>query len=360
MSNNGMIYAGFDPGHSANKFARVQGGDITTYALPAAVGLTTHRQRDGLTLSGVVRVQKTGRQPFRVVVDGLEYLVGPNVDQFTKPSVRLDLDRFTDSPELRASFYAGASRLVNGGAHRLALAIALPVSVLEDKIEAERVERGIKKWLIGEHIFSVDGVETVLMVTRIRTKIPQPVATWFDWGLAPDGRWMRGREAQLAPTLVVDEGFNTLDVLVIENGQIVDRVGGGDLLGMSRSAEALMELLRHRYGGDLVELSQANELIKAAVNGRPTEVYVEGQLTDVSREARSCLRSLEADVDNFLIRSMGKAKLATYRVLLTGGGALALAGRLLQRFPTATVMPEPVLANARGLAKLAGRPGFLS
>jgi len=334
MSNNGTVYAGFDPGHSANKFARVQGGEITTYALPAMVGLTTHRQRDGLSLSGVVRSRKTGRQPFRVVFDGIEYLVGPNVDQFTKPSVRLDLDRFTDSPELRASFYAGAARLVNGGAHRLALAIALPVTVLEDKAEADRIERGIKKWLVGEHVFSVDGVETVLTVTKVRTKIPQPVATW--------------------------EGFNTLDVLVIENGQIVDRVGGGDMLGMSRAAEELMALLRHRYGGELAELPQANELIKAAVNGNRAEVYVEGELTDVSREARSCLRSLEADVDNFLIRSMGQARLASYRVLLTGGGALALAGRLLQRFPTATVMPEPVLANARGLAKLAGRPGFLS
>jgi len=360
MNSNGILYAGFDPGHSANKFARVQAGEITTYALPATVGLATHKPREGLTLSGVVRAQKTGRAPFRVVFDGLEWLVGPNVDQFTKPTDRLDLDRFTDSPELRASFYAGAARLVNGGAHHLALAIALPVTVLEDKSEADRIERGIKSWLVGEHVFSVDGVETVLTVTRVRAKIPQPVATWFDWGLGATGQWIKGKEAQRAPTLIVDEGFNTLDVLVIENGRIVDRVGGGEMLGMSRAAEELMALLRHRYGGELVELPRANELIKMVINGRPAEVYVEGKLTDVSREARSCLQSLEADVDNFLIRSLGKTRMAAYRVLLTGGGALALAARLLQRFPAATVMDEPVLANARGLAKLAARPGFLT
>jgi hypothetical protein len=50
----------------------------------------------------------------------------------------------------------------------------------------------------------------------------------------------------------------------------------------------------------------------------------------------------------------------SYQVLLTGGGAMALAARLLQRFPAAQVMYEPVLANARGLAKLAVRPGFLN
>ncbi|MBE7557246.1 MAG: hypothetical protein HS126_39930 [Anaerolineales bacterium] len=46
-------------------------------------------------------------------------------------------------------------------------------------------------------------------------------------------------------------------------------------------------------------------------------------------------------------------------MLLTGGGVLALAVRLHRLFPQATTMYEPVLANARGLAKLAARPGFL-
>ncbi|MCP4409506.1 MAG: hypothetical protein GY807_17500, partial [Gammaproteobacteria bacterium] len=49
-----------------------------------------------------------------------------------------------------------------------------------------------------------------------------------------------------------------------------------------------------------------------------------------------------------------------YTILLTGGGALALSETLLRQFPKATVMYEPVLANARGLAKLAARPGFLN
>ncbi|MBE7550095.1 MAG: hypothetical protein HS126_03335 [Anaerolineales bacterium] len=51
-------------------------------------------------------------------------------------------------------------------------------------------------------------------------------------------------------------------------------------------------------------------------------------------------------------------KSKSYHILLTGGGALAMREMLLRQFPKATVMPEPVLANARGLAKLAARPGF--
>ncbi len=356
--NDAIIYCGYDPGFKANKAARVQGNEISAYVLPSSVGLADRSRKDGLSLGGVVRTTRTLRPPFRVVFEGIEYLVGPNVDNFTKPIDRMDFDRFTDSPELRATFYTTLYRIINGGGHELALAIALPVEVLQNKDEAARVERAMQSWMVGEHVFSVDGVETVLVITKVRVKIPQPVATWFDWGMDCTGQWIKGKDAQRAPTLIIDEGFNTLDVVVVENGQISDRLSGGDTLGMSRAAEQLIELLKYRHGV-AIELYRANDLIESIVNGQPAEIYVYGELRNVTKEAKQALSSLEADVDNYFKRSLGKAKDA-YQVLLTGGGALALSTRLLSRFPKATVMHEPVLANARGLAKLAIRPGFLS
>lgn len=349
--------AGYDPGFNANKIARVQGDEICAYALPSSVGLANRSRKDGLTLAGVTRPYRASRQPFRVVFDGVEYLVGPNVDEFTKPIDRMDFDRFTDSPELRAAFYAGLYRMVNGGAHQMALAIALPVEVLQNKAEGARVERAMRNWLVGRHIFSVDGVETVLTISQVRARIPQPVATWFDWGMDAAGQWIKGKEAMRAPTLIIDEGFNTLDVLVVEEGRISDRFSGGDTLGMRRAAERLIETVEHRHGLRL-ELCRANRLIQNVVNGKAAEVYVRGEITDINREARQAVSALEADVDYFLERAVGRAKEA-YKVLLTGGGALALSSRLLARFPEAILMYEPVLANARGLAKLAQRPGFL-
>jgi hypothetical protein len=355
--NNKVIYAGYDPGFNANKIARVQGEEILTYVLPSSVGEPNRAKKDGLTLAGVVRPQRASRYPFRVVFEGIEYLVGPNVSEFTDPIDRMDFDRFKDSPELRATFYAAIYRIINGGAHRLALAIALPVEVVQDRDEAIRVERAMRRWLVGEHVFSVDGVETALTVTNIRAKIPQPVATWFDWGMDTQGQWIRGRDAQRAPALVVDGGFNTLDVLVVEDGRISQRISEGDTLGMRRAAERLIRTIKHTYGPEL-ELHQANRLIQAVVTGQKAETYVGGQLTDVTAEARRAVQSLEADVYNFLDRTVGKAKDA-YNILLTGGGALAMSTTLLRQFSKATMMYEPVLANARGLAKLSMRPGFL-
>jgi hypothetical protein len=352
-----ITLAGLDPGFNAIKIARVQGDEILTYVLPSSVGEPNRGKKDGLTLAGVVRPQRASRYPFRVVFDRTEYLVGPNVSDFAEPIDRMDFDRFKDSPELRATFYAALYRILNGGAHQVALAIALPVEVVQDKNEALQVERAMRNWMVGEHLFSVDGVETVLTITTIRAKIPQPVATWFDWGMDSHGQWIRGKEAQRAPTLIIDEGFNTLDVLVVEGGRISQRISEGDTLGMRRAAERLMRSVKHSYSLEL-ELRKANELVQAVVNGRPAETYINGQLTDVTQEGKRAVQSLAADVHNFLDRTVGKSKDA-YTILLTGGGALALSATLLRQFPKATVMYEPVLANARGLAKLAMRPGFL-
>lgn len=355
--NGTTRYAGFDPGYNANKVAEVQGDDIFTYALPSAVGLANRSRKDGLSLTGVIRARRNNRQPYRVSFDGVEYLVGPNVGDYTTPIDRMDFDRFTDSPELRATLYAALYRLVNGGAHQMALAIALPVEVIQNKDEALRVERAMRSWMVGEHVFCVDGVETALIITHIRAKIPQPVATWFDWGLDMTGQWIRGTEAMRAPTLIIDEGYNTLDVLVVEGGRISHRFTGGDTLGMRRAAERLIETIDHRHSVTL-ELHKANELVRKAVNGQKAEIFVRGQQVDVTQETKQAVGSLESEVHNFIDRSVGKTR-EEYQVLLTGGGVLAMSTMLHRMFPHATVLYEPVLANARGLAKLAIRPGFL-
>ncbi len=346
---------GLDPGFGSVKVAEVQDQSIASYVLPSTVGLRAPTE-SGLSLAGVVRPQRRERRPFRVAFDGVEYLVGSNVADFTRPIDRMDFDRFTNSPELRATLYAALYQILNGGAHRLDLVIALPVEVLQDKAEAGWVEQAMRAWLVGEHTFSVDGVESALIVADLRARVPQPVASWFDWGMDLAGQWVKGPEAVQAPTLIIDEGFNTLDVLITEGSKIISRYTGGGTLGMRRAAERLGNLLAQRYGVSL-ELQAADDLVRQAVSGQKVVTYVEGDAVDVSPEARQALRSLEADVVAFVERSVGQGR--EHRVLLTGGGALALAPRLLRLFPRAVVMHEPILANARGLAKLAVRPGFL-
>jgi len=317
---------GWDPGFSSSKLGEVQGTAIVTQMLFSTVGLCTHAEESGISLGDVVRTPQRSLRPLHVAWPGYEYLVGANVSAFVRPVERLDLQRFSDSTELRALLYATLHKCLDGGSHRVALVIALPVEVLQDKAEAQRVERAMGGWLLGRHDFKVDGVATGVEISQVRARVAQPVATWFDWGMDCTGQWIQGADALRAPTLIIDEGYNTLDVLVVQGGQVSVRHTAGETLGMRRAAERLGELLSRRHGLDL-DLRQADGLIRRLANGQRAEAYVEGQAVDVTAEARQALSALEADVVAFVERAVGRGR--QFRVLLTGGGAVGLAPRHL-------------------------------
>jgi len=345
---------GWDPGFGGNKLAEITDGELRTFVLPSVVGVG-ETDAGALNLAGVVRGRRR-TVPYCVGFDGVEYLVGPGVAQYARPIERMDFERFTDSPELRALLYATLWQAIDGGSHLVALAIALPVSILQDKERANQVERDMKKWLLGTHEFTLDGEAAQFEIVTVRAKIAQAVATWFDWGLDEAGQWCRGSQAMKAPTLIIDQGFNTLDLVAVEGGRISTRYSGGDTLGMRKAAEMAIANIWHRYDVEL-SLHEADKLVQRVVGGRDASTYVEGQRTDVTAEVRQALASTGADVVRFVERQVGNGK--RFRILITGGGALALAPRLRQSWPHAEVMPDPVLSNARGLAKLAQRVGFL-
>jgi hypothetical protein len=285
----------------------------------------------------------------------MDYLVGPNVAAYSQPIENLDESRFVEGAELRAMFYAMVSQLGLTG-QRVAVAIGLPVEMLEDKGRAEATEKAMSKWLVGHHRFTFGGVESAIEVVKIRANIAQPLGAWLDWGLNEEGQWTRGASGRTAPALVIDPGFNTLDAFGVEDGKPSSRYTDGDNLGMARAAETVCEIVERRYGV-LLTLHQADEQIQRRLSGEKPAVYVHGDLRDIGAEIDQAVNSLAADVLNF-IRRLVKKDGDKFRIILTGGGALALAGRLQRQYPHAEMASSPVLANARGLAKLA-ISGFL-
>lgn len=352
--DNSIRKIGLDPGFGGLKVAEIQDGQIVTHHLPSVVGVGS-TDAGALNLAGVVRSRRVGDQPHRVAFNGAEYLVGSNVHLYARPIERMDFDRFTEGPELRALFYAALYRLLDGGGHRLALAVGLPVEVLQDAAQAAATERAMSAWLLGCHSFSIDGVAAELEVIALRAKIAQPVACWFSWGLTNDGQWDRAKDGR-SPCLVIDEGFNTLDLLVVEGGRISTRYTTGDTLGMRRAAEMTARNVDQYHGVEL-SLHEADALVQRVVQGKKASTFVLGQSTDVTALVQQAVDALAADVLRFVERSVSDGR--KFQILLTGGGALALAPRLRRQYRHAVVVDDPVLANARGLAKLAQRPGFL-
>lgn len=349
---------GLDPGASAVRAGEAREGEVATACVASVVGVGA-TDTGALSLAGVGRGGRRGPLPDRVAFDGVEYLVGENVTEYAKPIERIDFARFTDGPELRSLMYLALDRLLGSTGRKsetIALVVGMPVELLEDTEQAAQVGRGMRKWLVGRHRFAVNGEERRLEVVEIKTTIAQPAGTWFDWGLDTSGQWARGAQAMKAPTLIIDEGFSTLDVFAVNAGRVSRRNTDGALLGTRRACEMIGESIGRRYRIE-VGLHEADELIQHVAVGKKARVYVAGELMDVTPEVNQALNTIGTDVVRFLERAVDGGR--RFKVLLTGGGALALAGRLTRQLGHAEMMPEPRLANVRGLAKLAQRAGFL-
>lgn len=353
MANKSSVEKfGWDPGNGVHKAAWVN-GQMNTVMMPNVAGVG-RIEASGLSLAGLDS-QRRGEPPFQVSFEGMDYMVGPNVAAYARPIENIDESRFVEPAEMRAMFYAMVVQLGLSG-QRVAVAVGLPVEMLADKGRAEATEKAMAKWMVGQHRFTFGGLESAFEVVKVRANIAQPLGAWLDWGLNEEGQWTRGAAGRTAPALVIDQGFNTLDLFAVEDGKPSDRYTAGDALGMARAAEIISHNVARRYGVQLT-LHQADEQMQRRLNGEKPAVYVHGELQDITPEIDQAINSLAADVLMF-VRERVKKDAGKFRIILTGGGALALAGRLQRQYPHAEMAAAPALANARGLAKLA-ISGFL-
>ena len=348
-----------DVGFYAFKAAAVWEDKIVTERVPAIVGVG--ETDNGLLSSGLVRQKK--QMPDVIVVDDLRHLVGQYVNLYARPIERLDFDRLTFSPELRALLYTTLGRLllrlgVNVELEpliELALIVALPVQVLQSP-DAKAVVQALETWLIGDHHFILNGQAFHLHIQALKA-MAQPLGSFFEWGLNSHGQWGRSPADLKASVAVLDQGFNTLDLFHLAGGQIVRRYTGGETLGQRRAAKVMQDLLLQK-GGRRFSLHEADEYVRLACNGHRAELLVKGEAFDLKPLARQALDIAAGEVRAYLSQTWEDGKAFDY-ILLTGGGILALGERLRSAYPNAIELPEPVTANARGLAKFAQRAGVL-
>lgn len=357
-SHNPPQHIALDPGFGGYKAAAVRAGQLVVVALPSVVGVGD-TNTGLLDLAGPFGVGRRRRrpQPRRVAFDGIELLVGPGVANYTRPVERLDFQRLSEGPELRALTYATLGELLHHDAAVINLVVGLPVEVLQGP-SARATVRQLQSWLLGAHQFTVDDQSLTLCIQALQP-IAQPVGAFCEWGLALDGRWARDRADFDQPVAVLDLGFNTLDLFTVQSGQINVRYTQGDTLGIRRAATALVEHVRRQHQREL-SLHEADALLQQYVrhNGRQAvQLPIAGQTIDVGPAIRAALDTAAGEILSFLDRTWGTGRQFRH-LLLTGGGCLLWRDRLLERFPHATLLDDPVTANARGLARLAQRPGL--
>ena len=348
-----------DPGFHSIKAATVFDGQLHTATLPALVGVGETNL--GMLQTGITRQKRN--LPYTLVMDGQPYLVGPHVARFARPIERLDFNRLTYSRELQALIYTTLHNLVNGLSSDqlnaqeidLGLILALPVQVLQSA-EARETIQSIENWLTGEHSFTLDNHPCRLRVHSIRA-MAQPMGSLFEWGLNLEGQWGRSPKDLKASIGILDQGFNTIDLIHIQQGQIVRRFTNGDTLGQRRAAKLMQDLIEQRAGRK-VTLHEADDFLRRYAGGQSAELFIRGEEINLKEQAAQALEIAMGELQAFLTQVWEDGRQFDY-ILLTGGGSLALGSHLRNLFPNSIELMEPVTANARGLARFAQRKGIL-
>lgn len=271
---------------------------------------------------------RSRKAPTVIGLDGARFYVGAGAHDWGRPVENLADERFVSgSPELRALVYAALAGMPED--QSLHVVVGLPQSALGAD-EAAGTAAAVKGWLTGAHAWTVDGVQRCANVERV-TVASQVAGALFDYLLDDAGQFVPGRRAHFRQEIgVVSVGMNTLEMLVVRDGAPVERFTDSRTAGVRR-------LL------DLVD---------------PQGLYSRGELDEQLRggslDVRSALPVWGAEVAGHIERAWGKAFRRFAAVLIVGGGAILLDGQLVGLFNgRSVVLPEPVVAVARGLWKLA-------
>lgn len=338
-----------DPGFGSCKAATIMDdGRPAVAVVPSVVGVG---QTDlGLLSLGQVGRRRTPDRPLTVTFDGADYLVGAGVARYARPIERMDFNRLADGPDLRAMLYATLHTLFHQEVSRIALLVGLPVEVMADEKMGKQTLQRLRSWLVGAHTFTVEGQGATLAVAAVEA-MAQPAGSYFAWGLDNAGRWARANGDLKVPVGICDIGFNTVDLFSVQGGQIVARFTGGDTLGIRRAAGLLAQSAHERYGRKL-SLHEADALLRQR---KPLLYTADGEV-DVVVQVRQALETATEAIVALLEERWGNGRQFVH-LLFTGGGSELLREALLQHYPYGVVLPDPVTANALGLARYAQRPG---
>lgn len=340
-----------DNGFGGFKAAEVQAsGQIRVEVIPAVVGIG---QADTSLLATGLKRQRSSEKPLTISLGNSLYLAGHNVHFSARPLERLDFQRLSEGPESLVLTYAAIWKILGSGDHTITILDGVPVEVLQNKEQAQATVKGLRDQLLGDHSFSVNGQPVTIKILQVKA-IAQPVGSYFAWGLDTNGQWVQMNGSLKAAVAIADFGFNTLDLFVVQNGQVLSRYTGGKTLGMRRTNSAIRAAAREQFGVEM-SLHEADELVKTFVAGQSPTVYYSGGEADFSEVVQQALQATFAEVVSFIEEQWGNTRQFRH-LILTGGGAKALRELLLRQYPQALILPNPVTANAEGLAKFAIRP----
>jgi hypothetical protein len=318
-----VISVGLDAGMGAIKlWSGGQGLDVLSQV---AVNGSGH-------LEGQIGLRNEKR-PLMVTTSDGEFYVGAKAHNYGRPIENLDFARLFDSPEMRALVYGSWTRFMEAyGAFDgpLSVMVGLPLQTMGDDMKDAR--KSLRKWLSGPHTWTADGASYTVNVERVRWT-SQPVGALFDFVMDDSLNIPAGRGSALTDEVgVLSVGFNTLELMVVQDQVATERFTGGEKLGVRRLLE-------------LVDPKNEYSLGEKDVKLRLGTLKYKDKLPIWAREVNGAIE-----------RVWGESLSRFAAVLVVGGGAVLLGEHLNLR-GKAVVLDNPVLAISHGLEKLDRKKG---
>jgi hypothetical protein len=309
---------GLDLGMGATKLWSAAGGKtiLSQVAMPT---------REDIDLKALGMSAK--RKP-TVILNGMgRLLVGEGAHDAGTPIERLDYERLTGSPEMKALVYAALATQDTSEDNPIALMVGLPLGLAAGDESKRRID-AVKAWLTGAHVWKADKREHVAVVERVGC-VSQAHAAYLDWLLNDDGKPM-GRPVKGREIAVISVGFNTIEMVVLRDNQAVSRFVAGEKLGVRRFLELVNEGRRGLFSlGELDIRLRSGGLNEPAAQGK-----------------------WAAQVHGHIERTWSDAAGRFDHVIAVGGGSLLLRDALVDLFGNRLIeSDEPVLSVARGLYK---------
>ena len=321
VKNDKSTLLGFDMGMGAIKLYGETGG----LQLQSQVAINGSQK--------IANVLGLARQtaPLHIRSNQGSFYVGPKAHGWGRAVENLDYERLTGAPEMHALLYGSLTRYIEeyGAFQRpLSLVVGMPQEPLSGP-EAEDNIRAVKQWMLGTHQWQADGQEHVALISEIKVT-SQPVGALFDFLLDDDGRFIKERRAAFRAVVgIISIGFNTIELLVVEDRKPVQKFTAGTTSGVRR----------------LLEIVDADRMY--------TLGELDSQLRSGRLDIKEALPVWEREVTGVINKHWSKTWRRFNKILLVGGGAALLKNTLPYKFNGKAFVPaDPVSSISRGLFKL--------
>lgn len=308
------LLIGVDLGYGAIKLASQSG----TTQLPSFVGLPR-----GERIASVTGIKKS-KASLLIEHDGGAFYVGRNAHNDGQPLENLDYERLTGSPEIRALFYGALSEHADQ-IDSASIMVGLPLSLLGEENKAATAS-AMKKWLRGDHEWTANGEKRTITIEQVDIT-SQPAGALFDFVFDDAGKPTPFAKLAKKEIGMLSVGFNTIEMMTLNGGQLVQRLSGSTENGVRR-------LLEQANPDNSYSLGELDAMLRRGT-------------LDIDAAVEVWSRAVNGDIES----QWGKTWKRFERILIVGGGTMILNGHLGKYQAKAHTPDQPVFSIASGLHK---------